>query len=509
MASRERIENALHAHLTSDEQMDTIEKYYRIFFENPEEYETDYLSDMILETLGLEREEPWGNADNDGVCATNVRMWDALDEMAGVELKHITPDESLAWGYFHHVPFYVRQISPVFGNRIIRTGVDLQYAYLSDIGRNNPEDAILTRVFQAPDGMMCAYCFENTYAVHLRDVEKWVPNGWEYIGDYVIGENPTDGGVDTTLNLWVPFYGMSNGAVLPVMWIDTKDPFTTSGRKEVMREFMDENMITYQVCTKAYQRLKDELPKIDLQSDSEDRYVEIDAPYSVWYNRNHTAYNGNIVSTKALAPWLVSMLVRWGSPANSNISEFICGSRKNWDEAYVSNPNNFGQQNAAESMNIMAEKTGNVIPNIQRGGVVPPVNRGDKPESSGSIISQLLQVATNEYKASEELVNKVQGTRDNVVAVFKPEEADSLDIIFRTYGSMEVSGLSRDNPYEVADYASRVLGFGINDLNSFTSLISEFDRALHTVSPEGSVQGELSYLTIYDTMVETRKAKMS
>ena len=393
MISKERLENVLHCFLTEDN-VAYIGEYYRTFYESPESYINDYLVDIIIDDMQLKKIEPWVN---------DMDAWQAIEEFTPVDIKHISDDQSLAWGHINHVPVYMRRIEGDLVNQFVDMNANFSHDLLQSVADNGADNCTVTRIVKSQNNQLIAYCFDKDSVHKVSDVEQWAPTGWTHIGDFEIaGSSDNSGFGDATMLLYTPFYEMSNGSLLPIMWINTLGGTTEEG-SFVLDEFTNINRYDNEVCKSIYAKLREILPPVDLEDESESRYKKIRAyPYTLVYNRNHIAHNGNVKNAKAVSPFIVAMLQKYnGANHKSNVQDLISGRLTDWDEILVENGSSNVSENDDKPWHISAtESTRRPNPDNMKVAVVG-VGRS-RAMASGTTLEKLLQVASDDFVDDED-----------------------------------------------------------------------------------------------------------
>lgn len=396
---KSRLEDALHAYL-SDDNVEYIQEYYRTFYENPEGYVNDGLTDIILDDLNLERIDPW---------RTEITLLKQFESSTALVTKHLSPEESLAWGHFNHVPVYVRMVNENLSVDFIDMGTDFSYDLLNNVaGLADSDESIVVRLMRSDKGQVVAYCFKRADVARLSEIDKWAPDGWLHMGDFVIGDMSNGTPMANALmRLYVPFYEMANGSLLPIMWIDTMLSNESLVASSALELATIHNSYDNELCKDIYMQFKESFGPVDLETMSDKRYSRVWANQQVIvYNRNHTAYNGNISSARAVSPFLVAMIEKFtDGELNTNLYDIVSGKISDWDSVILSTPVGIYEskevyENRVE--NIMNGQKAMIQPSGPNGRLKSNTSGKNRGIASGSAIDKLLQVASDDYVMPEE-----------------------------------------------------------------------------------------------------------
>lgn len=311
MEKKESIEKVLGAKV-SDQNMADIKTYYKAFYENPEEYAGDALVELILQDLGIESTKaPVGNVLN------------IVNTIPGMDIRHIDKEETLAWGTYNNAPVYV----------VIAEDVHVRNL-MESCGKSIPTDGLNPT---EPVVVVMHSDVNDTAIVIVMDkeVEADIP---VIHGFTKVCTRPMflSNDIDELAEYYVPFVPSGNGRN-PVMWISHRG-HAIEGAEPV---FLNEKFEYYQdldVGTdedhikKVYEQLKTYYPGVDLDTEADDRYAAMRISLNtVIYNRNHLAFNGNVPSTKALLPAVIS-IVRGTEDVKSTVYDAV--HTDNWHQVF-------------------------------------------------------------------------------------------------------------------------------------------------------------------------------
>lgn len=259
-----------------------------------------------------------------------------------LDIKHVTKDDSLAWGTVGKIPMYIRKLpiscyaqsvdAPPVANttalgllaRQVEFGkifitfvpdqglmVDMAITYVFDCAevRNSGDDCLINQLQPA------------SYA--LRSVEVLPqPESW-YEARTLFKH---------MMYLYVPFATAGQGGRMPIMYaIHREQADGTPMHCEavldlwrVLRKSPDKTI--KEKVAPVVAKLKKELPSVDLDTQEDQRYVTIKGQGNSFfvYNRNHVAHNGADSGIKEVAPLLYEILdVAEPTPGFENLTRFL------------------------------------------------------------------------------------------------------------------------------------------------------------------------------------------
>lgn len=397
-----RMENVLHCYL-NDEQIKRIKEDYKTFYENPENYENDGLTDIIIDDLKLTVITPWSAASDDTQSCKNP--WDEVEAADNIDIKKIFPSNAgyisddvpaLAIGHVNHIPVYFRMLTDVSEFNYI--GWTASYQHITDLSyklHDHPNAQIL-RIYKigtsAPSGYYIAYAYKVEYIHELNDVNACGKKDWEYIGDYPMTED-----CRPACKFYVPFSEMANGGRIPVMWYNPMQNVKaiTSGTLDKLTALSE---VTEQDVHDIYNGIKEEHGSIDLDThDDADRYVSLlmsnaDGHDVFTYNRNHLSRNGAIAHGMAILPLLLVKEMKMTEPHHSSLYVILQEGNRG-DIAYIGL---YSEKIIESSINRIGEP-----PMYPSGKDRGQYESREYLDNHGSKIQQLLNQGTGDYKEAD------------------------------------------------------------------------------------------------------------
>lgn len=386
MDIKERITAILRIPVT-DAQVETIRQNYRQFYDAPEDFARDGLITIILDDLGLSRPN--------GLYALLNQKVDGMD------LKHADTIYSLMWGKYKDVPVYV---VPVFDD----AGVEALRQLGEETGTSmtNDADTLFAEVAFSDDGEAAVVIVRSGQAIDAVGEPQFT------ISDSLPGF--TKGYMrrlftrypDVLSTYYVPFIASGNGRN-PVMWIEHVSGHISGNDlgDRLASWYQDTKVGVYEDHMKEmYKDIKADFPAIDLQNDDPlDRYrmFSYAGKYSIMYNRNHLAYNGNIAYSECLLPYLVCCMIEIDR-LETNLYDVVRGNYGvEWKDLYF---RRLSEQDEAEHRTAIdsASDRGDVTnsdgndPRPQVGTMNASDGRGDGTRKSP--LGKMFDNASSDYK---------------------------------------------------------------------------------------------------------------
>ena len=314
MEQKRRIEDVLGVHI-HDEQLAYIMQYYRQFYSEPESFAGDGLVDLIMEDLKIKK-------------PTNLK--DILNQVEGMDIKHLDPYNSLALGKYKDTPVYA----------MFATGSEVEkvagYPNVESRPSDQSKEELFAIGFLANDKKSAIILVMSGEAIDAVNT----PEQNAILGYTGIFTMPLiDYDVKDLHTYYVPFVASGQGRN-PVMWINhnADDSHIASIIfEELSNKWQDWGTVIYADNIKdAYNELKLNYPGVDLDTALDvDRYLSgRHFGRNIIYNRNHLAYNGNIASAMAMLPWSISNILKKEADDGSNVADNVyncINGAEEWD----------------------------------------------------------------------------------------------------------------------------------------------------------------------------------
>ena len=376
MISKQEIEHVLGVRIT-DEQLAHIMQYYREFYSNPESFVNDGLVDLILDDFKVKK-------------PTNIK--DILNQADGMEIRHLDPYNSLAWGKYKGVPIYAMFVT---GSEVEKVA---GYPNVESRPSDQSKDELFAIGFISNDKKSAiVLVMSRPAAIAVTIPEQNAIPG--YTGIFTMPL--IDYEVKPLHTFYVPFDNGANGRT-PVMWVSHNEAEITSSSdilNTLSERWQDWGTITHaDDIKKAYQELHATFPSVDREAmGDEARYVGLALKgHTLVYNRNRLAYADDKFTVKTMLPWIVVNILdkieKDGSHVKEDIYNCLAGVGEWNDFSYYINKR--GDAARTESTPITQESR-KVI--ITEGN-----SRGDG--SAKSPIGKMFNNASSDYKQVD--VNK-------------------------------------------------------------------------------------------------------
>lgn len=312
----EILQETLNVNLT-DENLDYIKEYWKAFYNDPAMFMDDVVCDMVLQDLGL---TPYEKKEKKKT-KTEERKMDmeiSLLGVPGLEVKHYTPCDTLAWGKLGGCPVYVRKVD----RAAIIPYYDGRPESISELTSLVKEDGYVAIVFQSEvDYVIYVMYSDGIGTIGNVSINSICPSSYQYAGIVKLGDGVEEQSEDRmkfTKMVYVPFNNGSNGSLIPIMWAITGTGDGLNGCVTITAEeyesIISDGVVSIDSANSIFTRIKTALPAIELESSPKGaRYscvkVEHDGIVSMYaYNRNHVAYNGNTDSLRAIMSVLLERL---------------------------------------------------------------------------------------------------------------------------------------------------------------------------------------------------------
>ena len=258
-----------------------------------------------------------------------MQIKEVLSTVDCLSKMHYTPDGYLAYGEFQDDKFYA-----------IKKDLNLgHYGFEQESFYDNVEAARAVRrqhecymcIWYAPvangiESGAIAYVFPRNRNMYGSFIEDLTPTGYYFVGITVqAGDSIIDlNKFNQLASTLVAFNKGPNDSVIPVMWRVDK-PYGVVDTYEV---FLKDTKLLFdrKVFMDAVSQIKKDLPPVDLETESEKRYVTIEIDDGVYYmyNRNHVAYNGAASSYEEFASVLFWVMANfYDSIGYENLTDYI------------------------------------------------------------------------------------------------------------------------------------------------------------------------------------------
>lgn len=298
---KQRLEKVLQCDLLPSD-VEFVSTYYRAFYANPEDYESDGVVDLILNDLGYTRKESSGEVDS----AEDI--WDSLSSIMEMRGLH-EYDSSIEFFKFKEgkVPGYLRIVGGECIQFLINAGEDA-VRHLSDTDTIGDKECAAIIYTTKDANCVAAFCFNadawNNGSVLIRqELAKC-----SFLNSQFLQVTMLSGITDPTRFLYVPCYKMSSGNIIPISWINTIELIRGSN-ENYLQEFDEfesdvEKEDLHKMCT----ILENRFPAIDSDlADTNSRYISTYHRLDICYNRNYKAYNGNVRDIDKMFTYLVGL----------------------------------------------------------------------------------------------------------------------------------------------------------------------------------------------------------
>ena len=312
----ELLQEILNVNLT-DANLDYIKEYWKAFYNDPAMFKDDVVCDMVLQDLGL---TPYEKKEKKKVKMEERKMDMEISLLGvpGLEIKHYTPCDTLAWGKLGGCPVYVRKVDRMY----LMPYYDGRPDTIGELKSLIKEAGYVAIVFQSATDYIIYVIYSDVIGtIGNVSINSVCPASYQYAGVVKLGDGIEDHDeirMQFTKMVYVPFNNGSNGSLIPIMWAITGTSEGLNGCATITAEeyesLISDGAVSIDNANSIFTRIKTALPAIELEgSPKEARYscvkVEDKDGISLYaYNRNHVAYNGNTDSLKAIMSILLDRL---------------------------------------------------------------------------------------------------------------------------------------------------------------------------------------------------------
>lgn len=366
----ELLQEILNVNLT-DANLDYIKEYWKAFYNDPAMFKDDVVCDMVLQDLGL---TPYEKKEKKKVKMEERKMDMEISLLGvpGLEIKHYTPCDTLAWGKLGGCPVYVRKV-----NRInLMPYYDGRPDTISELNSLVKEDGYVAIVFQSEtDYIIYVIYSDGLGTIGNVSINSICPASYQYAGVVKLGDGVEDHDeirMQFTKMVYVPFNNGSNGSLIPIMWAITGTGDGLNGCTTITAEeyesLISDGAVSIDNANSIFTRIKTALPAIELEGSPKGaRYscVKVENKDSVSlyaYNRNHVAYNGNTDSLKAIMSILLDRLYGvFENIVRCNLGRYI-NNDISQDDLIIA----FAGFNVPEEMPNVSTNTGNTNAGVKK-----------------------------------------------------------------------------------------------------------------------------------------------
>ena len=335
MSKQKELEDVLNTSL-SQEDIEYIKIYWSALYNHPSEFEGDGIVDMVLEDMNKQpnkiiKEERKSNKMID-IKSLLFKYNDTI------RILHQSPDESLAWGKFKEQNFYVRKLPH---NKLEKPGsIKVYTSFSAAFGDSIYKELIYTFIYtNNVDDIVYVIDGESLIAMGTFDAEKFVPDGYAYVGEtelypYVSKDNIDD--LRYARKIYVPMNKGAKDSIVPIMWYSPKaeEIAGSSIIRLASADFIgNDDMFSVEKVSEIFLNIETKCPAIGVDG-QEDRYIYFKVMVDnvlrsgFIYNRNHKAMNGDIEYVRKVFSILCMLVERnYDNIVSENLFEYFNGSK--------------------------------------------------------------------------------------------------------------------------------------------------------------------------------------